>query len=90
MEDKGEMDLETLIQTMNPVLKPEVFAFITLQDYETIPKQISDDSVFMFREKEGRTFVLARSVVETLGYQFEYPCRMITLEVHSSLAAVGW
>ena len=83
------MDLETLLQTMHPVLRPDVYAFITLQDYETVPKQISEESVFMFREKEGRTFVLARSVVETLGYQFEYPCKMITLEVHSSLEAVG-
>ena len=87
---KGEEDLEKLIQTMNPVLRPEVFAFITLQDCETVPQQIQDCSVFMFREREGRTYVLARSVVETLGYQFEYPCRMITLEVHSSLAAVGF
>ena len=83
------MNLETLIQTMNPVLRPDVFAFITLPDYETVPTQVLDNSVFMFREKEGRTFVLTRSVVETLGYQFEYPCKMITLEVHSSLAAVG-
>ena len=28
--------------------------------------------------------------VETLGYtQYEYTCRMVSLEVHSSLAAVG-
>ena len=46
-------------------------------------------SVFTFKEKEGKTFVLSRSLVETLGYQFDYPCRMITLEVHSSLSAVG-
>ena len=46
-------------------------------------------SVFTFKEKEGKTFVLERSLVETLGYQFDYPCRMITLEVHSSLSAVG-
>ena len=50
---------------------------------------LSSSSVFSFKEKEGKTFVLARSLVETLGYQFEYPCRMITLNVHSSLSAVG-
>ena len=44
----------------------------------------------IFREREGRTFVLPRAMVETLGYtQYEYTCRMISLEVHSSLAAVG-
>ena len=43
-----------------------------------------------FREREGRTFVVPRAMVETLGFtQYEFPCRMITLEVHSSLAAVG-
>ena len=44
----------------------------------------------VIREREGRTFVLPRGTAETLGYhQYEYTCRMVTLEVHSSLAAVG-
>ena len=34
--------------------------------------------------------MLPRAMVETLGYtQYEYTCRMVSLEVHSSLAAVG-
>ena len=34
--------------------------------------------------------MLPQAIVETLGYtQYEYTCRMVTLEVHSSLAAVG-
>ena len=142
----GEMDLATLVRTMNPCLKPEVYVFITLQHDDTVPsnlyqrftfrtnttnrhlffydfspvlpdyyfvskfhffkKSVSQyvvlaaglcfvsecylfSSVFTFKEKEGKTFVLSRSLVETLGYQFDYPCRMITLEVHSSLSAVG-
>ena len=34
--------------------------------------------------------MLPQAIVETLGYtQYEYTCRMVSLEVHSSLAAVG-
>merc|ERR1719468_959367 len=53
--------------------------------------KVLDSSVFTFREREGRTFVLPRAMVETLGYtQYEYTCRMVSLEVHSSLTAVGF
>ena len=33
----GEMDLATLVQTMNPCLMPEVYVFITLQHNDTVP-----------------------------------------------------
>lgn len=86
----GEYDLSTLIRTMSPQLGSDVFVFLTLHDNDVVPKTVLDAAVVTVKEKEGRTFVLARSIVETLGYQFEYPCKMITLQVHSGLAAVGF
>eukprot|EP00090_Calanus_glacialis_P011933 TRINITY_DN20351_c0_g1_i1.p1 TRINITY_DN20351_c0_g1~~TRINITY_DN20351_c0_g1_i1.p1 ORF type:complete len:163 (+),score=29.00 TRINITY_DN20351_c0_g1_i1:144-632(+) len=90
MEPAGESDLETLIRTMRPTLMPEVFVFLNLHNNDELPSEIFQKSVFTFKEKEGNTFVLPRPIVERLGYQYEYPCRMISLEVHSSLSAVGF
>merc|ERR1712130_502477 len=90
MEQAGESDLEKLIRTMKPCLMPEVFVFLNLHANDDLPSEIFQKSVFTFKEKEGNTFVLPRSVVERLGYQYEYPCRLISLEVHSSLSAVGF
>ena len=43
-----------------------------------------------FREAEGTTLILSQSQVEAHGIDWEFPCRMITLDVHSSLDAVGF
>lgn len=68
----------------------DIFVFTTLRDGDSPPRELHDKSIFTFREAEGTTFVLPRHVTETLGYQYEFPSKMITLEVHSSLSAVGF
>ena len=55
----------------------------------SIPEEIENCSVFSMKEAEGRTFVIPKSIAENHGFEFEYPCRMITLQIHSSLSAVG-
>ena len=45
----GEADLETLIQTMNPRLNPEVYVFLSLHPDESVPMKVLDSSVFTFR-----------------------------------------
>ena len=44
----------------------------------------------LFREAEGISLILARDEAEALQLPFEYPCHMITLDIHSSLEAVGF
>jgi len=90
MEPAGESDLETLLRTMKPSLMPDVYVYLNLHSNDQLPKELFEKSVFTFKEKEGNTFVVPRPVVERLGYQYEYPCRMISLQVHSSLCAVGF
>ena len=85
----GELNLKTLLQTMKPKLHPELFVFISFQDKTIIPSVIENSAVFTMREEEGRTFVVPKNVAESHKCDFEYPCRMITLQVHSSLAAIG-
>ena len=85
----GELNLKTLLQTMKPQLHPELFVFTTFQETTVIPSVIENSAVFTMRENEGRTFVVPKNVAESHKSEFEYPCRMITLQVHSSLAAIG-
>jgi hypothetical protein len=43
-----------------------------------------------FREEEGLTLIMPRHEAEAAGLAGAFPCRMITLNVHSSLQAVGF
>lgn len=84
----GEKDLEKLMLSMSPVLKEEVFVFCT-----GVQEKISDFSinpVCRFVEDEGESYVITREEAEQAGIEYEYPCRMITLFIHSSLEAVGF
>ena len=43
-----------------------------------------------FREDEGWTVIVAESVAKEIQLQSIFPCKRITLNVHSSLDAVGF
>ena len=89
MSDGGELELATLLQGMTPVIHPDVLVFLHLTNADNPPAEIRDKAVFTFREQEGNTYVVDRELVERLGYQYEFPCRRVTLNIHSSLQAVG-
>lgn len=44
----------------------------------------------VFEEPEGTTLILLKSDAESHALPYEFPCRMITLNIHSSLEAVGF
>lgn len=45
----------------------------------------------LFRESEGWTIIAERATVEGLGgLEAAFPCKKVTLGVHSSLDAVGF
>jgi hypothetical protein len=75
----------TLIRAMSPRLLPGVFVFTTVK---TVPAGI--DPLMTFREAEGITLILPREEAESAGLPSTFPARMITLEIHSSLDAVGF
>jgi hypothetical protein len=83
----GERDLDQLMRTMRPELVEGVHVFVTL-DEGAIPPGLSPR--MLFREAEGVTLVLLRTEAEAHGLPVAFPCRMITLNVHSSLEAVGF
>ena len=80
----GGTDLEALIAGMSPVLAPETYVFVTTET----PPDIS--ARMRFEEAEGTTLILTREAAEAAGLAYEFPCRMITLNVHSALEAVGF
>merc|ERR1711962_435505 len=86
----GETDLSRLVSSLSPELSPDVLAFLHLTNADRPPDEIQQKAVFTFREREGNTFVVRQDLVEKYGYQYEFPCRMITLAIHSSLQAVGF
>lgn len=83
----GETDLNTLLRTMTGTLIEDVFGFVTLKDAK-IPAGVSP--LMVFQEAEGTTLILRKAEAEAAQIPFEFPSRMITLNVHSSLEAVGF
>lgn len=83
----GETNLDKLIKSMSANLVEGLFVFVTVA-HDQIPKGISPR--MMFKEAEGTTLILLKSDAEIHGLPYEFPCRMITLNIHSSLEAVGF
>jgi len=82
----GETNLKTLIAHMKPVLNEGEYVFVTVQDTELIPRAIT---ICEIKEKEGITVVLLKKDAERLKLPFQFIAAWITLNIHSSLEAVG-
>ena len=82
----GETDLEKLIANMEPVLNEGDYVFVTVSNTKKIPREIT---ICEIKETEGITIVLSKSDADTIGLNYEYIAAWITLNVHSSLTAVG-
>ncbi|PGG99174.1 hypothetical protein AJ79_08666 [Helicocarpus griseus UAMH5409] len=93
----GETDLPTLLKSLNPILHPDTFVFLTTtQPLQSLPLQSlplqSLQPQMLFQESEGLTIVTTRDLAVSHGFTEQaitFPCRKISLEVHSSLEAVG-
>lgn len=90
----GETDLDHLIRSMEPSLHPDEFVFSTFPQNSDSGKTNEDllalNPVMLFKEAEGVTLIMAHSTAVANSIEFEFPCRMITLNIHSSLDAVGF
>lgn len=84
----GETNLQKLLGSMSPELLPGIFVFATLLPGTPQPADVHP--VMTFREREGVTLILLEDEATAVGLAFSFPSRMITLNVHSSLDAVGF
>lgn len=82
----GQTDLNSLLQHLTPVRQPGDYVFASVTDVSKIDRQ---DTLCEFKESEGTTIVIERSKADALQLSYTYVAAWITLEVHSSLAAVG-
>lgn len=79
-------DLPRLLGSLEPVLQPGTWAFVTLPP-ETDLSRVTP--LATFRESEGLTAVLPLPQAEAAGWTPAFRARWITLTVASDLEAVG-
>ena len=84
----GETDLKKLLASMTPELLPAIHVFVTLAPGAAQPQGV--DPVMVFREREGVTLIVTEDAARAAGLDGAFPSRMITLNIHSSLEAVGF
>lgn len=82
----GESDLNKLIKGLSPKLNDGEYVFASIKNIELLN---TSEVICTFKEKEGLTLVLERSRADQLGLKYNFIASWITLEVHSSLNAVG-
>jgi hypothetical protein len=82
----GEKDLDKLLRGMMPSLNNGDYVFCTVAGVEAIPKT---DILSFFREQEGITIIIEKSIADGLNLSYSYVAAWVTLTVHSSLEAVG-
>jgi hypothetical protein len=82
----GETNLPTLLRHLNPVLQEGAYVFCTVAPSCQLPLA---ELLGTFREAEGLTLILPQATADRLGLAYNYVVAWLTLQVHSSLAAVG-
>lgn len=84
----GEVNLHRLLSGLTAELQAEVYVFVTLPEETALPADLKPR--MLFREGEGLTLIVPQQEAEKRDWPNAFPCRMITLTVHSSLEAVGF
>ncbi|KAL5087769.1 hypothetical protein Trisim1_007425 [Trichoderma cf. simile WF8] len=86
--DPGEKSLAKLLATLTTTLHEPIFVFATLANASDLPPL--EETQLFFKEKEGITVIVSREYATAHKIDFFFPCKMITLNVTSSLEAVGF
>jgi hypothetical protein len=89
MASIGETSLPSLLSSMSPILEQGTYVFATTRNLP-LEKLSSHSFEMLFREREGWTLIAEAPVIEALGLDSMFSCRKVTLNVHSSLDAIGF
>jgi len=84
----GETHLKTLLSNLSPVLLDNVFVFCTFAE-ASYGDYVKTNPKACIVENEGMTLVIEKSVADSHGFNYSGEFSCISLEVHSSLEAVG-
>ena len=88
----GELSLSALLRSLKPNLRPDTYVWATLPatTLASLPAPLLASAVFTYAESEGLTLGLPEQVATANNLAYTYPSRQITLDIHSSLEAVGF
>lgn len=84
----GEADLNTLIGSMHPVLGEAEYVFASLSK-DTVVSLTELEPIGTFYEQEGLTVIILKAKADAFDIKYQSVFKCITLNVHSSLEAVG-
>jgi hypothetical protein len=82
----GETDLATLLRQMKPLLNKGEYVFCFFGEMD---ERYCQNAIGMFREKEGTTLIIDKTLADEFHLSYPLVCSWITLTVNSSLEAVG-
>ena len=85
---RGEKDCSQIIQKMSPSLQAQRYVFCTIQDAK-YGDFAHCHPIGSFIEREGLTLILEEEKAQKEEFSYEGVFQCITLNVHSSLHAVG-
>ena len=84
----GEKNLQRLLANMQPELLEGEYVFCTVA--ANVFEKLRNHPIGWFREAEGITLIVERSIADEEGVEYGFVFRMITLNIHSSLEAIGF
>ena len=87
--DNGSKDLTVLLSLMEPYSDGEEYVFITTRQKCITESDLKLRPVGVFQEKEGLSLIILKKTAEENGIGFDSVFGLISLNVHSSLDAVG-
>lgn len=83
------VDIKILLKKMQPTLDRTDYVFCTKKSFEIDKKIIDLNPIATFLEKEGMTLIIEQSKAKSHNLSYNGVFNKITLEIHSSLEAVG-
>ena len=82
----GEKNLTKLLASLTAKVDPDTYVFATTTS--KVPADLKPRMIF--EEAEGTTLITTLEQARAHNLSYEYESRMITLDIHSSLEAVGF
>jgi len=84
----GETDLDYLIKNMQPILEDDELVFCSLSPARAEEYFVLCQGYYV--EREGITVIIGKHLADLNDLAYDLVFKRITLNVHSSLAAVGF
>ena len=88
MDKENGTDLEYLLKNMNPYLEQEELVFCSLPPEES--EKYFPICQGYYAEREGITLIISKHLADLDGLPYDFVFKRITLDVFSSLGAVGF